>query len=97
MKRYQTDTLVRIMMNTRLNSPLDEIIAKILKRPEKVLRLINEGEGGKDLVETKRSPRVELKFDYHKNWENIKSKRSYVMNLIRRLRFDLERIQIRES
>ena len=38
--------------------------------------MINEGEEGNHLVEIKRGSRVELKFDYHKNWENVQSKQS---------------------
>ena len=76
MKRCQTDALVRTVLDTWVNGFLDEIISKVFKRLEKVLCLINKGEGGNDLVETKRGPRAELKVDYYKNWENIQSNRN---------------------
>ena len=76
MKRCQTDALVRTVLDTWVNGFLDETISKVFNRLEKVLGLINEDEGGNDLVETKRGPRVESKFDFYKNWENIQSNRN---------------------
>ena len=76
MKGCQTDALVRTLPDTWINGFLDKIILKVFKRLEKVLCLINEGQGSNDLVETKRGSRVELEFDYYKNWENIQSNRN---------------------
>ena len=76
MKRCQTDTLVRSVIDTWVNGCLDDVISKVFKRLKKVLCLINEGEGGNDLVETQRGPKIDLKFDYGKNLEMIQTKRS---------------------
>ena len=76
MKRCHTDALVRSVMDTWVNGSLDDVISKVFKRLKKVLCLINEGEGGNDLVETQRGPKIDLKFDYGKNLEMIQTKRS---------------------
>ena len=53
-KRCEVNTLARSVMNTWNNGHLDNVIASVFKRLQKVLVLIIEAKGKNDLVETKR-------------------------------------------
>ena len=68
MKRYSVDALVNTVMSTWNDGHLDDCICKIFNRLERVLILTNEGEGGNDLVESKRGKsNKDIKFDYELN------------------------------
>ena len=72
MKRTNVAALVRTVYDVWNEVDMDEIIGKVFKRIGKVLALINEGEGGNDLVESKRGIKHEgLNFDYDLNAKNL--------------------------
>ena len=79
-KRCQTDVLLRTVISTWVNGFLDEIITKVFKRLEKILCVINEGEGGNDLVETKYGPRV-ASLTIIRIGKTLQINEVYVMNL----------------
>ena len=65
MKRCHVKVLVSTVMTTWDEGKLDWQIMNIFKILEKVLCFINEGEGGNDLVESKRGEKNrDLKFDF---------------------------------
>ena len=64
MKRCRVKALFSTVMTTWDQGKLDRHITHVSKRLENVLCLINEGEGGNDLVELKRGGgNCDLKFD----------------------------------
>ena len=72
MRRYHVDSLVNSVKETWNNHSLDRVISNVFKRLEKVICLINEGDGGNDLVESKRGIKHEdMKFDFDSNLRKI--------------------------
>ena len=68
MKRCNNNTLVRSICHTWNFGKLNNLIIKVFNRLEKVLYLINEGQGSNDLVESKCGLKCEVfKFDHLKN------------------------------
>ena len=71
-KHCHVEALVSTVMTTWDEGKLDRQITNVFKRLEKLLCLINEGEGGNDLVELKRGKKNRnLKFDLILNQINI--------------------------
>ena len=60
MKIYNAETLVRTLVDTWYNGSLNCTILNIFTQLEKVVCLIHKEKGGKDLVETKRGPTVNI-------------------------------------
>ena len=72
MKRCSIDALVNTVNLTWTDDSLDKSIKNVFLRLEKVICLINEGEGANDLVETKRGPKNNgMKFDFAQNLRKI--------------------------
>ena len=72
MRRCHVDALVNSVIETWKNHSLDRVITNVFKRLEKVICLINEGDGGNDLVESKRGVKNEkMKFDFDRNLRKI--------------------------
>ena len=72
MKRCHVESLVSTVITAWGEGKLDWQITNLFKRIEKVLYLINEGEGGNDLVESNRGEKNrDLKFDLILNQTNI--------------------------
>ena len=81
MKRCSIDALVNTVNRTWNDDSLDRSINNVFIRLQKVLCLINEGDGGNNLVETKRGVKnKDLKFDFESNLRKImKSTNDYLL------------------
>ena len=72
MIRSNVDALVRTVCDVWADSNMDRVITSGFDRINRVLTLINEGEGGNDYVESKLGLKYEnLKFDYNLNTEYV--------------------------
>jgi len=72
MKRCSIDALVNTVNLTWTDDSLDKSIKNVFLRLEKVICLINEGDGANDLVETKRGVKNKsMKFDFAENLRKI--------------------------
>ena len=72
MRRCSVDALVNSVNATWNNTSLDRCITNVFTRLEKVICLINEGDGGNDLVETKRGTKYsDMKFNFDMNLRKI--------------------------
>ena len=82
MKRCHVESLLSTVMITWGECILNWLIKNVFKRNEKVLCLINEAEGGNDLVESKSGEKnCDLKFDLVLNTANIsKLEKGVVVN-----------------
>ena len=66
------DALVNSVNATWNNTFYDRCITNVFARLEKVICLINEGDGGNDLVETKRGTKYsDMKFNFDMNLRKI--------------------------
>ena len=71
MQRCSVDAHVNFVNETWSNSSLNRCISNIFIRLEKVICLVNEGDGGNDLVETKRGIKhSDMTFDFDLNSRN---------------------------
>ena len=61
-------SLVRSVYNTWTDVPMDSVITEVFLKLEKITCLINEGDGGNDLVEVKRGKaNANIEFDFKAN------------------------------
>ena len=73
MKSYSVNALVNTVISTWRYRHLGPVIVKVFDCLEKVVILINEGEGGNDLVETKRGKKhADITFGFTLNASNVK-------------------------
>jgi len=72
MRRCSIDALINSVNETWSNSSLTWCISNVFVSLKKVICLINEGDGGNDLVETKRGIKYsDMKFDFDLNLRKI--------------------------
>jgi hypothetical protein len=74
MRRCNTEALVRSVYETWRTVDMSSVISNVFGKLHNIICLINEGDGGNDLVEEKRGPtNADMKFDFEANSVKIEA------------------------